>query len=183
MLARHHLGGLIFNVTHRQVFRKAEGDVKMQTKKINLLIICSIVLCIVLFSCTSSDDLTDSTEHTRITLEIVPASNIPTIFDSTIIYRRQYVEWNTQTSLLDTSKADSLADWFAKSTYPVTDMWFPNTHTVCSYPIQTENNVVVKLEVAYTNIRSQGYKSTILSVNGCWHFYRHYTFTHIKDGP
>lgn len=152
----------------------------METKGI-LLTLCIVLLGILVSSCKKSNEPTSPTTQVNLRMEIISFQDAQTVGDSTLCYIQDFVSWNAS-SLLDTIKADSLAQWFAQSPYQITDMWFPNVYTRCMRPIMTENEVTLKLSSQDTNLRSLGYRPTANVVSGCFPYYRHYIFTRISDG-
>ncbi len=103
----------------------------------------------------------------NLSMEIISYQAAPTIVDSNLCCLKLFVEWN-KLSWRDTLKADSLAQWFAKSQYPITDMWFPNVDTRCLNPINTENIVTLKLARPDSTLKSLGYSSTTSVVSACF---------------
>lgn len=142
----------------------------------------TFIFAISFISCKRSSEPTSPTFRVQLSMEIIPVNSDTATVDSTLDYSKLFIEWNKPSNLLDTTKADSLAQWFAHSDYQITDMWFPNVNTACSIPIQTENVVTLKLAVPDTRLQSIGYSSTTKVVNRCYFYYRHYIFTLIKNG-
>ena len=135
-----------------------------------------LVLLVALAFCTSScNNSSESTESTFY-MEIVTPAQLPTSVDSTVYYRREYVEWHTATGWQDTTSADSLARWFASSSFHITDMWFPFGPSICIIPLRPKNIVIIKLATPDTLIRRLGFSGTISFVNECIPIYRHYVF-------
>ena len=114
-------------------------------------------------------------------MEIISYQAATTIIDSNLCLLKLFVEWN-KLSTRDPLKADSLAQWFANTQYPITDMWFPNADMRCFNPINTENIVTLKLAQPDSTLKSQGYSSTTSVVSVCFPYYRHYIFTRVKGG-
>ena len=129
------------------------------------------------YSCNKSSEPTNPITPANLSMEIIPYQDAPSIVDSNLCYLKEFKSWNTTNSLLDTLKADSLAEWFAQSQYKITDMWFPNIETLCLFPIQTENIVTIRLQQPDTSLKSEGYSSTSSVVSVCYRYYRHYIFT------
>jgi len=150
----------------------------MATNRFVLFTIGCSLFCI---SCKKSSTPTSPTYRVQLTMEIIPYQNAPASVDSTLGYIKSFVEWNSS-SWRDTTKADSLAQWFAQSQHQITDMWFPNVDTRCASPINTENTVTLTLSTPDTSLRSLGYSSTTRVVSGCYVYYRHYVFTKIQNG-
>lgn len=137
-----------------------------------------LLIALTIVSCKKSGEPTNPTVQVHLNMEIISYQDAPTVADSTLCYVKSFVDWNTS-GWRDTSKADSLAQWFARSVYQITDMWFPNVDTRCVYyyPINTENIVTLRLAAPDTSLRSLGYSSTTAVVSPCYITYRHYTFT------
>ena len=117
----------------------------------------------------------------QVHMKIIPFQDAPAIVDSNSCYIKMFFNWNS-ISGPDTAKADSLAQWFAQSSYLIDDIWFPDVDTRCLSPINTQNTVSLRLSSRDTTLRAQGFVPTTTVVNGCYPYYRHYTFTIITSG-
>jgi hypothetical protein len=110
-------------------------------------------------------------------MEVEPLKNMPTAIDTSLFYTELFYSWKG----LDSTRADSLADWFATASHPITDMWFPNIMSMCTSPFP-DNLVVVKLAVPDTTIRSLGFKSLLGGFGPCYLYWRHYIFIRSSAG-
>lgn len=149
----------------------------MKIFKLAILMFGVFLILTFFYSCNKSSEPTNSITSTNLSMKIISYQDAPATVDSNLCYTKEFKSWNTFNSLLDTLKADSLANWFAQSQYQITDMWFPEVGTVCSFPIQTENIVTIRLLQPDTSLKSQGYTSTSSVVSYCYRYYRHYIFT------
>jgi hypothetical protein len=70
---------------------------------------------------------------------------------------KEEVQWGLG---LDSTKINSLVNWFAGSNFNITDLWVPATGPVCSMPIETENIVYVKLSQPDSLIDTLGFKQS-----------------------
>jgi hypothetical protein len=147
----------------------------------NKLVLFIIVFSLLFVSCKKSSTPTSPTFHVQVSMEIIPYQSAPATVESTLGYIKQFVEWNPS-GIRDTTKADSLAQWFAQSPYRVTDMWFPEVDSRCAIPINTENVVTLELAAPDTNLKSLGYSSETAVVSPCYVYYRHYVFTKVQNG-
>ena len=157
----------------------------MKVSRVVVLTFCIPLITIFFPSCKKSSELTNSSFDVHVNMEIISYQDAPSAVDSTLCYVKEFENWNdlsSSRSLLDTTRADSLAQWFAKSPYQITDMWFPNINSRCSIPIKTENIVTLRLASPDTTLRSMGYSRTKTVVGVCYPIYRHYIFTRIKNG-
>jgi hypothetical protein len=151
----------------------------MKIKRALFFSILAFFCCIV--SCKKSTTPTSPTFRVQVSMQVVPYYDAPVNIDTTLCYGQEFVDW-TQSGLLDTTKADSVAQWFTQSPYPITDMWFPDVGNVCGRPILTENIVTLELARQDSVIRSEGYRPTTALATPCFQYYRHYVFTTIKNG-
>jgi hypothetical protein len=135
-----------------------------------------------LLSCKKSAPPTGPAGRTEVTMQVIPLVETPSIIDSTLFHRHVYSDWHGPFGGLDTSRADSVANWLAGTSYPITDMWFPNSVSRCLSPFP-ENIVIIRLSVTDTTIKSLGFLPTNSAFGPCFLYYRHYTFTHTSAGP
>jgi hypothetical protein len=152
----------------------------MKVSRVAVLTLCISLITIFFPSCKKSSELTSPSIAVHVNMEIISYQDAPSAVDSTLCYVKEFENWNNISSsraLLDTTRADSLAQWFAKSPYQITDMWFPNIDSRCSIPIKTENIVTLKLASPDTTLRSMGYSRTKTVVGVCYPIYRHYIFS------
>ena len=148
----------------------------MKMKGLFILICSTAFICLLSLSCKKSSSPTSSGGEVNLSMEIISYLDAPTSVDSNLCYGKKFVEWNS-TSWRDTSRCDSLAQWFANSKYPITDLWFPEVDSRCGRPLNTENIVTFKLASPDTSLQSQGYTRTSEVVSACFMEYRHYIFT------
>lgn len=141
--------------------------------------ITSILVSTIVLSCKKSSEPTSSNGQVNVKMEIISYLNAPANVDSNECYLKYFIEWNSPGNPLsrDTVKCDSLVNWFAKSKYQITDLWFPNITSRCNNPIFTQNIVSLKLSSPDTSFESLGYSKTPAVVGVCYIYYRHYIFT------
>jgi hypothetical protein len=150
----------------------------MDTSKFSIF---SIAFLMFFVSCKKATTPTNPTFRVEVNMEVVPYYDAPANIDSTLCYAQEFIDWS-KLGILDTAKADSVAQWFTRSPYPIMDMWFPDVENICGRPILTENIVTLELARQDTSIRSAGYTPTTALVTPCFQYYRHYIFTTIKNG-
>src|ERR1039458_7963543 len=153
----------------------------MKTNTFVALTLCIFLSSLFFLSCNKSSEPITPSMQVHVSMEIISYLNAPITVDSTLAYIQNFVIWNTALSP-DTTKADSLAQWFTQTSYQITDMWFSDVNTRCLNPINTENVVTLKLAKPDTSLRAQGYSSTTTVVNPCYITYRHYIFTRTSNG-
>ena len=138
------------------------------------------LISLIALSCNTKNNITNPTANIQVAKEII-ANTQSVAADSNVCYYKEFVEWNFE-NFRDVQKADSLAQWFAKSKYQIKEMWFPNAPSVCLMPFQTENIVTIRLGAPDTSLFLEGYKKTSIVTTVCFQSYRHYIFIKSFDG-
>ena len=151
----------------------------MRMKRILVLQFYALLI-LTLLSCNKSSNLINPITHVQVAKEII-SNTVSLEGDSNVCYYKEFVEWNFE-NFRDVHKADSLAQWFAKSKYQIKEMWFPNESSVCLMPFQTENFVTIRLAAPDTSLFLEGYKRTPIVTTVCFQTYRHYIFINSFDG-
>ena len=145
----------------------------MLIKRPRLMFTISMLYLVVLLSgCSES---TEPTSTVTLRMEIISRSQVWVRADSSLYYYRAYPEWNV-TAFLDTLRADSLAESFAKSKYNITDMLFPNGVPICLKPYNTFNLAYLKLSSPDSAIEELGFNKITYDFSGCFSFWRHYKY-------
>lgn len=93
--------------------------------------------------------------------------------DSLSLYLDTEIKWG---NMVDTARADSLANWFLRSRFMIEDMWIPATEPVCTRPYYTYGYVFVRLEKPDTLIDTLGFVNSP-PPNPCFPKWIHYKFT------
>ena len=137
------------------------------------------IMAFTYLACNKSNQPTNPAETVKVTLEILAIQDVPYEIDSTLCYVHNFENWP---NMCDTTRADSIANYLAHSTYPITDMWFPQLLNECYSSVHTINWVCLREAVADTSIRSMGFVRTNHVSSPCFPCYRHYKFTTIKVG-
>ena len=127
-------------------------------------------------ACNSPTSASHLNRRATVKIETVTLTQIVT--DSTSGYLDVEVQWGFQ---LDTTRADSLANWFAQSGFTILDMWFPASGPVCLLPFQTLNYVFVRLEQPDSLIDTLGFTPSTYP-DACFPTWRQYTFTWPRTG-
>ncbi len=81
----------------------------------------------------------------------------------------------------DTARADSLANWFARSQFKIEDMWFPASLPICLRPFITFNYIFVSLAQPDTLIDTLGFKPWP-TPDSCFPAWKHYKFIRTGGG-
>ena len=128
-----------------------------------------------IYSCSSSKE--PAFEEVTFELEIISNSQTPVEIDTNLFYIREFISWNTQSSNHDTLRADSLAQYFTTSPYKLSNMWFPHSDGICTFPERTQNYVIIQLEQPDSTLLADGYQRFRgRSLFFCFPLWRNYRF-------
>ena len=125
----------------------------------------------VLESCSSPSAPSSANATATIQIDTVTYTQVESP-DSLSLYVDVEVKWGLA---LDTTRADSLANWFSRSKFKIEDMWFPASGPVCARPYNTYNFVFVRLAQPDSLIDTLGFARSS-PPDPCFPTWTHYKF-------
>ena len=141
-----------------------------------------MLIALLYLSCeTSSDPLPSKSSTKKIVemeLEIIPHTEVPavSVWDSTY-----YQLGNGPAScVVDTFRANALAESLKKYAPPVTDFWYPQDDCICFRPAILTSEFIVKLEHPDTSLTQLGFRPADYFIISCYQRWRHYKYV-IKE--
>ncbi|MCH8034485.1 MAG: hypothetical protein IH950_12125 [Bacteroidetes bacterium] len=124
-------------------------------------------------SCSESENPIVNKDEKQMELEIIPANKVIITWDSTI-----YQHSTNWINYIDTTAADSLANFFLNSTVLIEDIWYPNEETPCLFPIRPGSEVIIKLNKPDSLIFNYGFQNNDGGFPiGCFFTWRHYKYS------
>lgn len=136
-----------------------------------------MIFTTVVASCNKPAALPDKKAGATFQVDTAAYSQVKSA-DSLSLYLDVEAKWG---DMVDTSRADSLADWFLQSGFKIEDMWIPATEPICTRPYYTYGYVYVRLERPDTLIDTLGFVNSP-PPNPCFPKWIHFRFKQSSAG-
>ncbi|MDE3056546.1 MAG: hypothetical protein KGJ59_01130 [Bacteroidota bacterium] len=145
---------------------------KVVFHQVSSAVLLAITMLASFQSCHSPTAASERPEKATIQIDTVTYNQVGTQADTLTLYFTAKGGWGLG---LDTARADSLADWFARSRFKIEDMWFPASGPLCLKPYFTIDFIFVRLLQPDTLIDTLGFTPSS-PPDFCFPTWTHYKF-------